>query len=175
MRFICRIKEEMKILFVLVVAMMVGCFGYCQTAEDYYNMGNAKFKLQDYLGAIDDYTCAIEINSDYLDCLIMRGNSRDSIEYYNGAISDYTKAIELNPKNADYYFYRGSSKEKLQHNNGAINDFTTAIEINPNNANYYYKRGLIRASLGQNVCVDFNKAARLHHTEAIEFVKKYCN
>ena len=149
--------------------------GYGQTAEEFYQKGNDKFKLQDYTGAIADYSSCIEINPTNINCYIKRGDAKDSLEKYAGAIVDYTKAIELDLKNSDYYFKRGNAKSGLRYFDEAIIDYTKAIEINPEKADYYYARGNAKSNLGVNVCVDFGKAAKLGHAEADKFVKRYCD
>jgi len=42
--------------------LLLSVSGYCQEAEEYYARGIAKVKLKDYLGAIADYTRAIELD-----------------------------------------------------------------------------------------------------------------
>lgn len=58
--------------------------------------GNSKLQLKDYIGAIADYSKAIELKPDNADAYYNRGNSKILLKDYNGAITDYSKAIELN-------------------------------------------------------------------------------
>jgi tetratricopeptide (TPR) repeat protein len=46
---------------------------YSQTADVYYNRGNSKHQLEDYSGAIADYSKAIEIKPDFADAYCNRG------------------------------------------------------------------------------------------------------
>ena len=59
--------------------------------------------LEDYNGAISDYTKAIEINPNYAKAYYNRGLTKRNLKDFNGAISDYTKAIEINPNYAKAY------------------------------------------------------------------------
>jgi len=55
----------MKKLIILLVALVSLTTAYCQTANEYVNMGDVKQLRKDYRGAIADYTKAIEIDSSY--------------------------------------------------------------------------------------------------------------
>ena len=55
----------MKKMIICLLFISIIFFTMSQTAEYYYNRGNAKYDLQDYDGAIADYTKAIELNPNY--------------------------------------------------------------------------------------------------------------
>ena len=105
---------------------------YSQSAVTYCNRGGEKFNLNDYLGAIEDFTAAIEIDPNLAPAFYSRGRSKLLLQDYQGSISDFTRAIEINPKYPDNYVDRGSSKYGLKDYLGAIADFTRAIQIDPN-------------------------------------------
>ena len=106
--------------------------GYYDYAAAYYNRGRAKRSLEDYKGAIADYTKAIELTSKVENQNVLlknRGNTKTDLEDYEGAIADYTKAIELDPFDANAYFYRGDAKEMLGDFNGACEDWKIAVSL----------------------------------------------
>jgi len=80
------------------------------TAEEYFYRAYDKDMLQDYKGAISDYSKAIELNT-----TIGKGYE----EFY--------KIIGIN---SIAYFNRGRAKHKLQDYRGAISDYNKAIELN---------------------------------------------
>jgi tetratricopeptide (TPR) repeat protein len=87
-------------------------FGYstnriCQKALDYYSKGNCKKLLNDYNGAISDFTKAIQYNPNFAEAYYRRGNTRVLLNDNEGALSDYDKAIELNPELAKTLNNRG--------------------------------------------------------------------
>jgi tetratricopeptide (TPR) repeat protein len=63
--------------------------------------------MQDYQGAILDYSKAIELDPKDAATYSSRGIAKSDIQDYQGTISDYSKAIELDPKDAATYYNRG--------------------------------------------------------------------
>ena len=133
------------------------------SAEEYYNRGLTKNSLQDYKGAIADFTKAIELELEGASAYYGRGIAKISLQDYKGAIADNTKAIELEPEYALAYYERGLAKYFLQDYKGAIADLTKAIELEPEGVSAYYVRGLTKNSLQ-----DY-KGAIADFTKAIEF------
>ena len=66
----------------------------------YSNRGLSKANLQDYQGAIEDYTKAIELNPNYSKAYNNRGNSKLKLNQKNSACSDFNKAKELGDEEA---------------------------------------------------------------------------
>ena len=85
----------------IIFCLFITTLAYAQTAEDYFNSGGDKYYKQNYKGAIQDYTKAIELNPKDADAYIGRGIDKHELKDYKGAIQDYTKAIELDPNYAD--------------------------------------------------------------------------
>lgn len=165
----------MRTSITLIVALISISSCYSQTADEYYKRGLAKSNLQDYRGAIADYTKAIELNPAYSDVYINRGNApahsnayynrgttKNDLEDYRGAIADYNKSIELNPDFSDAYYNSGQAKYRLQDYQGAIYDYSKAIELKPDFL-AYYNRGLNKFNLQdyRGAIADYNKAIEL--------------
>ena len=150
---------------------------YCNFSQDYFKSGLEKYENGDLLGAIADYTKAIEINPNIDLAYFNRGFSKYDLKDYKGAISDYTKAIEIDSNYAYAYSNRGLAKAKLEDYKGAIEDYTKAIEINPNYSNAYKNRGASKENLGDlsGACADWRKAANLGDTDSAERVENQCN
>ena len=136
-------------------------------AGDYILSGNAKFFLEDFRGAIEDYTKSIEIDSNAL-AYCNRGSSKSELHDGRGAIEDFTKAIEIDPNLALAYYNRGTSRHYFQDHRGGLADFTKAIEINPNYANAYNNRGGSKSELHdyRGAIEDFTKAIVLNPNDA---------
>jgi Flp pilus assembly protein TadD len=70
------------------------------TAEDYYKSGKAKYKNENYTGAIEDYNKAAELAPDVAKIYGSRGAARRKIGDREGAIADAQKAARLGDKDA---------------------------------------------------------------------------
>jgi tetratricopeptide (TPR) repeat protein len=72
--------------------------------------------IQDYRGAIADFSRAIELNPEYSQAYFNRGcQQRFSLgKTIEGAIADFSRTIELKPENSQRLYYnRGLSKGRL--------------------------------------------------------------
>ena len=69
-------------------------------AEAYYNRGLIKGKdKEDYKGAIEDFTFALNINPKDIKILLNRGYANLLIGNYDSAIKDYKKVLEIDKDN----------------------------------------------------------------------------
>ena len=135
-----------------------------EEAKKYAKSAHEKYMNNDYKGAIEDYTKAIELNpkddSNYKE----RGSVKKEIKDYQGAIEDYTKAIELDPNSSFSYSARGYAKAKIKDYQGAIEDYTKAIELDPNYGFCYSKRADAKNEIKdyQGAIEDYTKAIELN-------------
>ena len=101
---------------------------------DWYDMrANAKYWLNDYRGAILDYSKCIE-SFQYYESFLGRGDAKYKINDFKGAIADYTKVISLDPKNAEAFLWRGHAKIQIKDKIGACKDFSKAGELGEKDA-----------------------------------------
>ena len=84
-----------------------------ELAISYYNMGVIHNKKGEYGRAIESYSRALELNSDYSNCFCARGLAYSNMKRYEEAVKDYSKAIEANGNKATYYGNRGSAYESM--------------------------------------------------------------
>ena len=87
----------------------------------YYKRGSIKFSQNDFLGAIDDFTKAIE---NY----VFKWYNRDCCSYRYSSL---------------YYSKRSSAKFEINDVDGAMNDIQKAVELSPQNEGYFYHLGNI--------------------------------
>ena len=98
----------------------------------YLTRAGAKGKSHDYIGAIADYTAAIERMPEDKDSIyIFRADMKEKNGDFDGAIADYTQAIEISPKDADTYRRRGLAKQKKGDAQGAAADLARAKQLAP--------------------------------------------
>ena len=162
---------------------------YAKNSMFYFNRAFDKEKKGDYLGAIADYTKAIEIDPEDIESYNNRGLVKHELEDYSGAIADYTKAIEINPTYyVDPYVNRGVAKYELNDYSGAIADYTKAIELFPKNKYAYFNRGFAKLELEKknfirfvftnrlkSACADWRKAYSLGEEAALDVLENQCN
>lgn len=67
-------------------------------AEPLFYRGLAKFYLEDYAGAEEDCTSAVDRNPFQPDNYRLRGLCRINLQRYADAIADYEKLVEIEPQ-----------------------------------------------------------------------------
>jgi tetratricopeptide (TPR) repeat protein len=144
----------------------------------YLNRGIAKYELNNYHEALNDFDDAILIGSNPSEiknigkyplstAYYCRAECRIMLKDFSGAIDDNTSAIQLNPSDYEYYFSRGEAKELMNDIEGAIIDFTKVISLNPINGHAYYLRGKLKLKLNKvdAAQIDFKYANKLGYSE----------
>jgi serine/threonine protein kinase len=144
-----------------------------KSATAYIERGLARYKAEDYQGAIKDYDEAIRLNPDDADTFYNRGLARYSSKDNQGAIEDYNEAIRLNPKDADSFYNRGLARYDSDDKEGAIKDYDEAIRLNPKDDTSYFNRAITRRQLGDNqgAIKDYSQAIQLNP----KYAKAYYN
>jgi tetratricopeptide (TPR) repeat protein len=113
-------------------------------SEAYFNRGLNKRYLNNFKGAILDYTEAIKLRSDYYKAYNNRGVAKLQIDDYSGAISDFTQTIKFDNYNTE---------------------FTNMA---------FGNRGIAKLSLGQDGCPDLKKAIELGNKNVYQFYNENC-
>lgn len=98
-------------------------------AVAYFGRGSGKNSLEDYEGAIIDFTAAIKINPAYFEAFCARGNSKYALKDYNGAIEDFTKAIQIDSNFSSPYLDRADTYVKLGLKDKACSDWRSVVEM----------------------------------------------
>lgn len=132
--------------------------------NDFYIQGIEKFKQQDYAGAIEEFSRALQQNPDDTAAYLKRG-----LAYYDSgaimqAVSDYTEVIKINPENGEAYYCRALARLALKNLPGALEDVNKAISINFNYAAAHDLRGIVRRKQGyiQDAIASLKQAADLY-------------
>jgi tetratricopeptide (TPR) repeat protein len=125
--------------------------------------GLMKEGVEDWQGALLDYSKALKINSEYANAYNNRGNIKLKLADYPGAIIDYDQAIALNHRFVEAYSNRGIARQYLGDDAGAGEDFDQAIELNATYVDAYFRRGVVRQNLGDyaGATEDFDKVVEL--------------
>ena len=110
-------------------------------AGAYDGRGYAYRLLGQYQNAINDYTMAVQLDSDYANAWLYneRGYAYSQVGQYQNAINDYTMAVQLDSDYATAWLYneRGVSYYRLDQYQTAVNDYTMAIQLEPSGLHYF--------------------------------------
>ncbi|HKI20315.1 MAG TPA: tetratricopeptide repeat protein, partial [Isosphaeraceae bacterium] len=117
------------------------------SAELYALRGMAKDALEDFPGAIADYTLSLSLSlpPERPRLLRRRGWSYLSNEAYHPALHDFEEAIRLAPTNADAYSGRGLARARLGQYRDAVSDAQEALKHGDSNWRIVYNAARIHS------------------------------
>ena len=123
--------------------------------DAFVSRGWSKQTNGDYVGAIEEYSQAIEraiqLGTITPTLYSFRADVKQSLGDYKGAVEDYTYAIELEPDLVSY-MERADAREFISDYKGALEDVTKAISLSEGNAStlasLYSYRAKIKRKLG---------------------------
>ena len=98
----------------------------------YYSRGVAYDEKSDVDRAIEDYTLALEYNSNFADAYHNRGYAYYKKSEFTRATEDYNRAIQLKPDNVLYYNNRSMALLHLHEWEKAKEDLTIAKNMGEN-------------------------------------------
>ena len=133
------------------------------TANAYSNRGLARFRKGDIIGAIEDYTQALEIRPGLATAYLNRAAALRAKGDLDAAMKDLDKAISLKKDFFEAFTNRGSIRLDLKDTAGALSDLNRALELNTHVAEPYYQRGYVYMALKNfdSAVADFNRALQL--------------
>ena len=100
----------MEKIILIIILVIVSPLLYSQTAKELIDMATAKVQLDNFAGAISDYTKAINSDPIYLDAYLGRALAKVKLDDFTGAVADYSRAIEIDPSKSEIYVWRGDRK-----------------------------------------------------------------
>tara|TARA_Y200000002_G_scaffold265371_1_gene220450 strand:+ start:131 stop:1222 length:1092 start_codon:yes stop_codon:yes gene_type:complete len=101
-----------------------------KSAKEFWDLADSFHENKDYKSAIENYTKAIDINTNDPLLYLYRGQSKFKLKDYLGALSDYSKANELEPEDEYINESIGFVYSEMKDHKKAIQAFTTCIETN---------------------------------------------
>lgn len=142
----------------------------------YVNRGVIKGKMGNLDAAIEDFNFVIENDPNNSSAFSNRGLANDNLGNFQQAMSDYNIAIELEPDSYTAFYNRSLVKRKIDDFQGAIDDLTKVLELDENNINALLMRANNYIDLKQieNACKDYQTAASLNNSYALQQLQIYC-
>ncbi len=141
-------------------------------AEIIFARGVSRFRLDDYAGAIDDFSSVIAVAPDTAEAYINRGLAYQNTGESQRAMADYNRSISVDPDNVHAYIMRGNAMKDKGDVDSAIADYTQAIDADPQHSHSYYLRGLAQQDKSdmENAIADFTRSIVLDN----EYAEAYC-
>ena len=135
-----------------------------EQAKPYFYRSVAKFNLEDYIGAEEDATLAIERNPFLNDVWEIRGVARQNLGKYQEAIHDYNKALETLHGNKHILFNKALAQEAMGALEASDSTFKELMKYNPNYDRAYRGRSKLRLSQGDTLAAiaDLDTALNLN-------------
>ena len=156
-------KIAILLFFVLLILESSG-----QTAEIYLKKGNEKYKASELEEAINYYTKAIEINTNFTEAYLNRAKAELGSLKFAEALKDYDITIKLSPEGyPEAYFNKALLISLISRNDKTgLQLYNKAIELNPKYIEAYYWRGKTKDNLEdyQGAITDFLKVIELNQT-----------
>jgi tetratricopeptide (TPR) repeat protein len=109
-------------------------------AELFFNRGVAKTRIKDLVGAIEDFTTAIDLSSGTVKKTLTTNLDDGSTQHVN--------VFENSEGYANMYFNRACAYMDLGNYMDAIYDLSKVIQYTPNDAEAYFKRAI------SNYCIE---------------------
>ncbi len=115
----------------------------------FHNRGDARKDLENYSGAVADYSEALKINPQFIWSLRNRGYVLYRfLNQPQPALEDINRAIEISPSDAWSYVDRGSVHEGMGEERLALEDYRKALLLSPGNPLILYRLGVAQMYLG---------------------------
>jgi tetratricopeptide (TPR) repeat protein len=132
-------------------------------AQPYFYRAVAKLNLDDYSGAEEDCTFALQQNPFLVQAYHARGIARQTLGKYDLAIEDYKKGLEFRPKDRPMMTNTAIACIQKKDFEKARQLFDEIIESYPKESNSYMARGALFVETGDTVSAmkDYDKAIEL--------------
>ena len=141
-------------------------------AEPYFYRAIAKLNLDDYKGAEEDCSLALERNPFIVDAYQLRGVARQTLRKYREAISDYDAGLKQLPEHMNFLINKAVCEVALKEYDSAENTYAKLIRHHPRYANAYQGRAQLYLAQKDTVkaLADINKSLELNKNNANAYV-----
>ncbi|MCP4754086.1 MAG: tetratricopeptide repeat protein [Proteobacteria bacterium] len=104
-----------------------------------FTRGTVKFKLEDFEGAIEDFTSYIGLNSSNEKVYCSLGNAYLHLNQDEKAFEHFNKAIRINPQYPSAYFSRSEVLRRMGEESQAEEDKETAEKLQQQLSKAYFE------------------------------------
>ncbi|MDZ4844325.1 MAG: tetratricopeptide repeat protein [Chitinophagales bacterium] len=104
---------------------------YPDKPSQYNNRAVARYKLQDFTGALTDLDKAIELSPNYPNAHYNSGLIKLKQKNYAGAIEDFKLVMDIVPKDTNAYYNSALAKYYTGKKEEALSDLDKALKLSP--------------------------------------------
>lgn len=115
-----------------------------EAAEAHFLIGMCNIELKTYIRALEAFSEAIKLNSNYPDALYQRGVARMKLNQLSKGIHDFNRALAKNPKIFQAYLSRACYYGMKRNYTKAILSCNEAIKLQPKSVRAYLYRGALK-------------------------------
>lgn len=135
--------------------------------DPYYFRALAKLNLEDYKGAEEDCTIAIELNKFKSEAYKLRGFARQYMDRNEEAVADYDAGLEYYPLDRWFLYYKGVALTELKRFEQADSTFGTLLRAYPAFEDGYTARARSMVMRGDTVAglADLDKALSISRNQ----------
>ncbi|MDE6338730.1 MAG: tetratricopeptide repeat protein, partial [Muribaculaceae bacterium] len=132
-------------------------------SDPYFFRALAKLYLEDYKGAEEDCTLALERNKFKTESYKVRGFARQNMGKDSLAIIDYDAGLQYNPEDKYFLFYKALAQTELKQKDEAEATFQQLLRLYPQFEDGYSARGRMRVMSGDTVgaIADLNRSVEI--------------
>jgi tetratricopeptide (TPR) repeat protein len=143
-------------------------------AEDYFNLGNQHYDLNDVSSAITFYQKAIKANNDFFEAHFNLGKSYQDQQNFGLAIDCYKNALRINPRLYQACYNMGVVLHAQNKLDEAKSVYQQAIALKPDFAEAFNNLGVVLQELGKlgPAIACYQKALKLNATYAEAYYNK---
>ena len=121
---------------ILIVALSISAC--TPTPEDYLSQGNDLFLQSDFESAIEKYTEALNIDTDFTEAYVGRAQAYVERGNDDDALDDLSLAIELGSQDVQAYLARGDIYLGQEEYDLVLEDYQSALELSESEALTYF-------------------------------------
>lgn len=116
-------------------------------AQPYFLRAIAKLNLDDFQGAENDASLAIERNPFITDAWEVRGVARQNLGKNRDAIEDYNQALEMLPENRGLLYNKAMAQQDIKDFKGAHDTYDRLLKRFPNFEGGYLGRARLQGTV----------------------------
>ncbi len=138
---------------------------------------NLFLKTQQYQLALYDIDSALKITQFIEQQFINRGLALLGLKKYKDAEQMFERVIKRNEKNVHAWFGLGNAYQNSYNYAKAIDAYDVCVALRPDFELAYFKRGLSKLEINkaEQGCEDIMQSLKLGYTDAMVYLKKFCN